>query len=204
MVRLERRRRNSGRRNGARRSRHWPGTPKARCWRLPRKRATPACWSCAADVPGEPPLLIPAVDLADDAAMNECIRTTERASGKDMLARSRCWSRRGLRFPDFRWPTPRATPQMAQATQPLQSSPPRTARAGGIKARRHTSDHAGAEPARPDAEAQKAGATAGAAACARGEDRAADQGKITSLCPGSQRRTLFSRHASRCVFTHAE
>ena len=33
------------RRNGRRRSRRWPGTAKARCWRSPTKTAMRGCWS---------------------------------------------------------------------------------------------------------------------------------------------------------------
>src|ERR1700716_3938727 len=28
-----------------RRSQHWPGTTKARCWHSPRRMVTPGCWS---------------------------------------------------------------------------------------------------------------------------------------------------------------
>src|SRR6202165_2379886 len=50
-----------------RRSQHWPGTPKARCWRSPRRMATPGCWSFSgeAKLSGEEGgrLAIPAIYL---------------------------------------------------------------------------------------------------------------------------------------------
>ena len=47
MVRLDRWRGDPGApaQQATRRSPHWPGTPKARCWHLPRRMATPGCWS---------------------------------------------------------------------------------------------------------------------------------------------------------------
>ena len=49
MVRLEDGAEILVRRTAARRSRRWPGTPKARCWRSAPKMVTPGWWSCDDD-----------------------------------------------------------------------------------------------------------------------------------------------------------
>src|ERR1700694_2969338 len=112
-----------------RRSPRWPGTAKAQCWRSPLTMATPACWRFSGHIgglcrfPREQSVPTP-VDTANNFAVNNMsLDDRKRAYRMDMLLACTMVAAglivSGLSLAQLK----ASNPQMAQATQPLQSSP---------------------------------------------------------------------------------